>query len=125
MNEFVRDQDDHRDGRLRDIAVNQAEIIAFQKAMEYLKFSCEETDSLLYAGSDSLNSLLCKMMKVSDIAEASTDFYNRSHPTYEIVVQEKVQRLEQELPHVQPPDQKQTQELMKSYMYPFLYSGEK
>lgn len=125
MNEFVRDQDDHRDGRLREIAVNQAEIIAFQKAMGYLKFSCEETDSLLYAGSNSLNSLLWKMMKVSDIAGASTDFYNRSHPTYEIFVQEKVQRLEQELPHVQPLDQKQTQKLMKSYMYPFLYSGEK
>lgn len=124
MNEFLREQNDHQDGRLRAIEVNQAEIIAFQKAMLYLKFSCQETDSLLYAGSDSLNSLLYKMMKASDMAELEASFYNKTSLVNEAFVEQKVKRLEQEQPYVQPPSQEQANEIMKSYMYPFLSSNQ-
>lgn len=124
MNEFLREQNDHRDGRLRAIEVNQAEIIAFQKAMLYLKFSCEETDSLLYTGSDSLNSLLYKMIKASDMAELEASFYNKTSPVNEAFVEQKVKRLEQEQLYVQPPSQEQANEIMKSYMYPFLSSNQ-
>jgi len=124
LNPFI-EQNDDRDGRLREVAVNQAEIIAFQKAMLYLKFSCEETDSLLYAGSDSLNSLLYKMMQASDMAESSASFYNQSSPNNETFIQEKLKRLEQEQPYVQSSTHEHTEQWMKSYMYPFLYSGEK
>lgn len=124
MNPFI-EQDDERDGPLRTIEVNQAEIVAFQKAMLYLKFACEETDSLLYAGSDSLNSLLYKIMKASDMAESSASFYNQSSLMNETFVEEKLKRLEQEQPYVKSSTHEQTQQWMKSYMYPFPYSGGK
>ncbi|EOC0415361.1 hypothetical protein ACI00F_004168, partial [Cronobacter dublinensis] len=42
--------------------LDQGEIIALKKAIMYLKFSCEETESLLFSGSPSINSVLAKLL---------------------------------------------------------------
>jgi hypothetical protein len=44
------------DNQEKKLTLSQGEVVALKKAIMYLKFSCEETESVMYAGSPLINS---------------------------------------------------------------------
>ncbi len=67
-----------------------------KKAIMYLKFSCEETESVMYAGSPLINSIFSKLMKIDDLGQQSIDFYNKGYAENERFVLAKLDKLELE-----------------------------
>jgi hypothetical protein len=78
------------------LTLSQAEVVALKKAIMYLKFSCEETESVMYAGSPLINSIFSKLMKIDDLGQQSIDFYNKGYAENERFVLAKLDKLELE-----------------------------
>jgi len=78
------------------INLDQGEVVALKKAIMYLKFSCEETESLLYSGSSAINSVLTKLLANDDLGWQSLDFYKQSHSENERFVMSKIKKYESE-----------------------------
>lgn len=76
----------------KNVTLNQAEVSALKKAILYLKFECEETSSLLYAGSPLINSVLSKLIEVDDLGEFSKGFYAKRNMSNEKIIQDKKMR---------------------------------
>ncbi|WP_434752807.1 hypothetical protein [Paenibacillus amylolyticus] len=83
------------------VHLTQGEIHAIQKALLFLKFECEETASLLYAGSPLLNSTLSKLREADINGEFSKQFHSRPNPHAEAFMREKLERsyAEEHVPH--------------------------
>lgn len=73
----------------KNVTLSQAEVNALKKAILYLKFECEETNSLLYAGSPLINSVLNKIVEVDDLGEVSKAFYAQRNVKNEEVIRDK------------------------------------
>ncbi|WP_147194972.1 hypothetical protein [Pantoea sp. CCBC3-3-1] len=73
----------------KNVTLSQAEVNALKKAILYLKFECEETGSLLYAGSPLINSVLVKIIEVDDLGKFSKNFYSKRNVTNEKIIQGK------------------------------------
>ncbi|ELY2857128.1 hypothetical protein SMC92_004265 [Cronobacter dublinensis] len=78
------------------INLDQGEVVALKKAIMYLKFSCEETESLLYSGSSAINSVLTKLLANDDLGWQSLDFYKQPHSENERFVMSKIKKYESE-----------------------------
>ncbi|QOS76989.1 hypothetical protein JNUCC31_19450 [Paenibacillus sp. JNUCC31] len=103
----------------RPIHLTQGEINALQKALLYLKFECEENDSLLYAGSPLLNSVLEKVLKVSAFREFAKDFHSRPNAYAETFMRNKLERsyAEEFAPRERTEEQKA--EILRCCMFPY------
>lgn len=72
------------------IMLNQGEINALKKAILYLKFDCEETSSLIYTGSELINSAFDKLVAGSRSADRERKFYNTRNTDVEEHVLKKI-----------------------------------
>ncbi len=84
------------EGKDKILNLEQDEVIALKKAIMYLKFSCEETESLLFSGSPSINSVFAKLLNIDDLGEQSLNFYNKRHTKNERFVLSKINKYESE-----------------------------
>lgn len=109
--------DNHANNKERQLLVSQGEISALKKAIMYLKFSCEETESLLYAGSPLINSVLIKLIDIDDLGAQAKEFYKKKHVTNEFFVLSKIQKMEKE--RGKNIEVKMKNDAFKECMYPF------
>lgn len=84
------------DNQEKKLTLSQGEVVALKKAIMYLKFSCEETESVMYAGSPLINSIFSKLIEIDDLGQQSIDFYNKGHAGNERFVLAKLDKLELE-----------------------------
>lgn len=61
----------------KSLTLNQGEVNALKKAIMYLKFSCEETESVMYAGSPLINSVFSKLLVIDDLGDYAIDFLKK------------------------------------------------
>ena len=80
------------DNQEKYLTLSQGEVVALKKAIMYLKFSCEETESVMYAGSPLINSILSKLIEIDDLGQQSIDFYNKGHAENERFVLAKLDK---------------------------------
>ncbi|GGH69521.1 hypothetical protein GCM10008014_52990 [Paenibacillus silvae] len=101
------------------VYLTQGEIHAIQKALLFLKFECEETASLLYAGSPLLNSALSKMREIDVNSEFIQKFHACPNPHAAAFMREKLERsyAEEHVPHERT--EEQLAEIWRSCMFPF------
>lgn len=101
------------------VYLTQGELHAIQKALLFLKFECEETSSLLYAGSPLLNSALSKMREVDANSEFIKRFHSRPNDYLEIFMREKLERsyAEEHVSHERTAAE--LNEIWRSCMFPF------
>lgn len=101
------------------VHLTQGEIHAIQKALLFLKFECEETESLLYAGSPLLNSALSKLREADVHGEFSKQFHSCPNPRAEAFMRDKLERSysEEHVPHERT--ETQLNDIWQSCMYPF------
>ncbi|NIF19823.1 hypothetical protein F3J43_22795 [Pantoea sp. Cy-639] len=76
----------------KEIRLNQGEINALKKALLYLKFECEETESLIFSGSPLINSAFDKLIAGSDSAERELKFYEGGNSYAEECMLNKLKR---------------------------------
>ena len=105
------------DKKDKSLVLNQGEIAALKKAIMYLKFSCEETESLLYAGSPLINSIFSKLTAIDDLGQQSIEFYNKRHVENERFVLSKLDKME--LENGRPLDKKIKESSFRECLYPF------
>lgn len=99
------------------LMLSQGEVVALKKAIMYLKFSCEETESLMYAGSPLINSAFSKIIDVDDLGWAEKEFYSEPHEVNERFISSKLEREEQETGR--PLDESIKEKVFKECLYPF------
>lgn len=80
----------------KSLTLNQGEVNALKKAIMYLKFSCEETESVMYAGSPLINSVFSKLLVIDDLGDYAIDFFKKRHLENERFVLAKLNKLELE-----------------------------
>ncbi|WP_312974399.1 hypothetical protein [Atlantibacter sp.] len=105
------------DKKEKSLTLNQGEIVALKKAIMYLKFSCEETESLLYAGSPLINSIFSKLISIDDLGQQAIDFYNKRHTENEMFVLSKLDKMELEAGR--PLDKEIKENSFRECLYPF------
>ncbi|MCM3134008.1 hypothetical protein M3629_14550 [Paenibacillus polysaccharolyticus] len=101
------------------VHLTQGEIHAIQKALLFLKFECEETSSLLYAGSPLINSALSKLREADIHGDFSKQFHSRPSPHAEAFMRDKLERSysEEHVPHERT--EAQLNDIWQSCMFPF------
>ena len=77
------------------LSLSQGEITALKKAIIYLKFSCEQPDSLLFAGSPLINSALDKLIETDDFGEQEKTFYSKKNDFHKTFIMLKIDRLDE------------------------------
>ncbi|EAO2688197.1 hypothetical protein E2X65_24390 [Salmonella enterica] len=105
------------DEKYKSLVLNQGEIAALKKAIMYLKFSCEETESLLYAGSPLINSIFSKLITIDDLGRQSIEFYNKRHVENERFVLSKLDKME--LENGRSLDERIKESSFRECLYPF------
>lgn len=80
----------------KSLTLNQGEVNALKKAIMYLKFSCEETESVMYAGSPLINSVFSKLLVIDDLGDYAIDFFKKRYLENERFVLAKLDKLELE-----------------------------
>lgn len=105
------------DQKKKSLTLNQSEVVALKKAIMYLKFSCEETESLLYAGSPLINSIFSKLIAIDDLGQQAIDFYNKRHAENEMFVLSKLDKME--LENGRPLDKEIKESSFRECLYPF------
>lgn len=113
--DFIKSNED----ATQPVHLTQGEINALQKAILFLKFECEETESLLYSGSPLLNSVLEKVRDVSAFGEYAKELHSRPNEHAERFMRAKLERsyAEEIAPRERTEDQKI--EILRSCMYPY------
>ncbi|ENP9366896.1 hypothetical protein ACENH5_003918 [Escherichia albertii] len=81
----------------KNLLLNQGEVAALKKAIMYLKFSCEETESLLYAGSPLINSVFAKLLDIDDLGQQAKEFYSKKHSQNERFILAKLKKSEEDI----------------------------
>ncbi len=76
----------------KNVKLNQGEINALKKAILYLKFECEETSSLIFSGSELINSAFDKLLINSDSYEREVKFYSRENADAQDFIEKKIKR---------------------------------
>ncbi|CCW31134.1 conserved hypothetical protein [Xenorhabdus nematophila F1] len=99
------------------ISITQAEIIALKKLILYVKFTCEESQSLEYASSYSINGFFEKLVEVDCFKEAAKAFYNERNIDNEKFIMHKI-NVEQER-SINKLNSETLKEIFKEALYPF------
>ena len=76
----------------KNVKLNQGEINALKKAILYLKFECEEEGSLIFSGSELINSAFDKLLINSDSYEREVKFYSRGNSDAQDFIEKKIKR---------------------------------
>lgn len=100
-----------------NIEISQAEISALKKLVMYVKFSCEEEESLIFAGSESINSFFDKIIDVDYLGEHEKFFYSKRNKHNEDFISKKIEKQQEQTPNKIAPDL--MQEYFDSCLYPF------
>ncbi|WP_380184617.1 hypothetical protein [Kalamiella sp. sgz302252] len=98
------------------LTLSQAELNALKKSILYLKFECEETSSLLYAGSPLINSALYKIFELDDLSNISKGFYAKRNIANEKFILDKKKRYALEQGNEYDPSNDHS---FKDYIFPF------
>lgn len=61
----------------KNVAISQAEISALKKLIMYVKFSCEEEESLIFCGSEAINSFFDKIIEMDYLGDNEKIFYDK------------------------------------------------
>ncbi len=88
-----------------------------KRAIIYLKFSCEETESILFAGSPFINSVLEKLLEIDDLHDKSTSSYFKKNIPNEDFILSKLERLDKE--EGRKTDESIKLETLKTCLYPY------
>ncbi|OCG27724.1 hypothetical protein A9G45_08275 [Gilliamella sp. HK2] len=99
------------------LVLKQSEINALKKLIMYIKFSCKEAESLLYAGSPLINNIFDKLLEVDDFKAESKYFYKQENVTNEQFIRKKIQKDQDET--LNKADEKLILELFKACLHPF------
>lgn len=57
------------DNQEKKLTLSQGEVVTLKKVIMYLKFPCEETESVMYAGSPLINSIFSKLLEIDDLGQ--------------------------------------------------------
>lgn len=57
------------DNQEKKLTLSQGEVVTLKKVIMYLKFSCVETESVMYAGSPLINSIFSKLLEIDDLGQ--------------------------------------------------------
>ncbi len=108
---------EHIKDKSKTITITQAEINALKKLIMYIKFSCEENESLQYASSYSINSFLDKLIDIDCFGNAARAFYSKRNIDNEKFVTKKINDDQER--SVNKMDKDIYQEVFKEALYPF------
>ncbi|WP_458119345.1 hypothetical protein [Paenibacillus sp. Z6-24] len=106
----------------RTIEINHAEIMALNKAIMFLKFECTDSEAGLYAGSESLNSLLGKVLEVHPFRERQQDYLMRPNPRVAGTVMDQLERVDlQERTSSARRSPELNRRIVEARVYPYAY----
>lgn len=106
------------DNTEKQVKLNQGEINALKKAILYLKFECEEESSLIFSGSELINSAFDKLLTNSDSYENELKFYSKENPYAEQFILDKIKR-QQEFYEESGEDKSVSEEYFLSCIHPY------
>jgi hypothetical protein len=84
------------DKDMMNMAITQEEISALKKMIMYVKFSCEEAESLEYAGSYAVNSFLEKILELDYLGEIEKSFYDKGNIDNQDFICKKIEKYQSE-----------------------------
>ncbi|MCO4314097.1 hypothetical protein [Pectobacterium versatile] len=76
----------------KKIIITQDEISALKKLIMYTKFSCNDVESLQFAGSSAINSLFDKIIEADYLGKYEKEFYSQRNIDNEVFLKEKMER---------------------------------
>lgn len=101
----------------KKIIITQDEISALKKLVMYVKFSCDDVESLQYAGSYAVNSFFDKLIEVDYLGEYEREYYSKRNLVNESVIMNKIERYQNE--SINKMSQDTLQEVFRECLYPF------
>ncbi|MGD8164528.1 hypothetical protein [Pantoea sp. FN0307] len=101
----------------KKITITQDEISALKKLVMYVKFSCDDVESLQYAGSYAVNSFFDKLIEVDYLGEYEREYYSKRNLDNESVIMNKIERYQNE--SINKMSQDTLQEVFRECLYPF------
>jgi len=103
----------------KSIELSHAEIQAIKKAIQYLKFKCEETESVLFASSPHINSVLEKVLAEDSFGAGEKDFYDKklAFEVNQSFAMSKINRLAAE--ESRKISDEEMKAVLKEYLYPY------
>ncbi|EFE97796.1 Uncharacterised protein [Serratia odorifera] len=99
------------------IAISQGEISALKKLIMYVKFSCDDVESLQYAGSYAINSFFDKLIEADCFGEHEKKFYRKRNLDNESVIMNKIEKYQDE--SISKMSQDTLQEVFRECLHPF------
>jgi hypothetical protein len=102
---------------IEKIELKPEEVDALIKVMLYLKFSCEDTDSLLYASSPIINSVVDKLINMYDHKNDWERVFSTLSISKKKFSLSKIERSEQEEGDVLSEDVRAA--VLKEYLHPY------
>ena len=101
----------------KKIIITNEELNTLKKAIYYLKFECNDVDSLFYAGSPYVNSFLKKIIEMDDLYDKNTTPIGKSGLPYKNDIISKIRLLDKEEGADEHRDI--SNEEIAVYLYPF------
>ncbi|URQ61415.1 hypothetical protein LQ939_03470 [Pantoea alhagi] len=101
----------------KKIIITNEELNALKKAIFYLKFECEDVDSLLYAGSPYINTFLEKIIEMDELYDKDTTPIGKSGLSYKKNIISKIRLLDKE--EGEDENREISNEEVSAYLYPF------
>jgi len=101
----------------KKIIVTQAEISALKKLIMYVKFSCNDVESLEYAGSYAINSFFDKLIAIDYLGDFERKFYDIPNPDNEIAVTNKINKYQHD--SLNKMSDETMREVFKQCLHPF------
>lgn len=103
----------------KNINLSAGEIEALKKLILYVKFSCEESESILYSGSRSINSFFNKLIEASDHGTYERSFFKKRNLINEDFVKNKI--IKSEVEDNRKLTEDKFEELFEQCIYPFIH----
>nr|WP_202611454.1 hypothetical protein [Proteus sp. G4445] len=101
----------------KTIDITQDEVNALKKLIMYVKFSCEENESLQYASSYSINSFFDKLIDIDCFGKAAKEFYSKRNINNENSITKKINDDQEK--SINKMDESVLQEVFKEALHPF------
>lgn len=99
------------------ITISQGEISALKKLIMYVKFSCDDIESLQYAGSYAVNSFFDKLIEADFFGEHEKKFYRKRNLDNESFIINKIEKYQNK--SISRMNQDTLQEVFRECLYPF------
>ncbi|NUU69046.1 hypothetical protein HQN64_23515 [Enterobacteriaceae bacterium BIT-l23] len=102
--------------KIEKIELDRSEVNALIKAILYLKFECEDTDSLLYCSSPIINSSLSKLLAMYGYEDEWGKVFSVLPEANKKIAINKIKRSESEEGVL---DEKIKKEVLEQYLFPY------